>query len=350
MFNFEAMNPEHRKKWLEKRKNRQLGMKAEVLLPAILQGDRNALSMAITLLESTAASDQTEAKTLLRECLPHSGSSLRIGITGVPGVGKSSFIEVFGQWLISQGHRLAVLAIDPSSATNGGSILGDKTRMQNLSSNSDAFVRPSAAGASLGGVARRTRESVLLCEAAGFDVILIETVGVGQSEILVHSMVDFFLLLMLAGAGDELQGIKRGIMELSDLLVVNKAEGDNILRAKQAARSYQNALHLFPPNPNGWTPKTMISSSIEEPRMDKIWEVIEQYRNHTQDNKTFQAKRAQQEIKWFQETVIDRLFAYARESKDAREDQNRLEEAIRKGEISPFEAADNWVQKWIIKT
>lgn len=343
------MNPEHRKKWLEERRKRQHDMKTDVLLPALLSGDRSALSRAITLLESTASSDQLEAKTLLRACLPHSGRSIRIGITGVPGVGKSSFIEVFGQWLISQGHRLAVLAIDPSSANNGGSILGDKTRMQELSANPMAFVRPSAAGSSLGGVARKTRESVLLCEAAGYDVILIETVGVGQSEILVHSMVDFFLLLMLAGAGDELQGIKRGIMELSDLLIVNKAEGENKLRAQQAARSYQNALHLFPPNPNGWTSKTMISSSIEEPKMHLIWEQIEQFWKHTVENGYFQHKRANQEIKWFQETVIDRMFAYARESKAAREDQHLLEEAIKRGEISPFEAADNWVQKWIMK-
>lgn len=348
MLNFEAMNPEHRKKWLEKRKNRQQDMKAEVLLPALLSGDRSALSKAITLLESTASGDQIEAKSLLRSCLPHSGKSIRIGITGVPGVGKSSFIEVFGQWLIEQGHQLAVLAIDPSSATNGGSILGDKTRMQELSANPKAFVRPSPAGASLGGVARKTRESVLLCEAAGFDIILIETVGVGQSEILVHSMVDFFLLLMLAGAGDELQGIKRGIMELSDLLIVNKAEGENKSKAQLAARSYQNALHLFPPNPNGWTPKTMISSSIEAPKMNLIWEQIEKFWKHTTENGSFQAKRARQEIKWFQETVIDRMFAYARESKEARQDQVRLEEAITEGKISPFEAADEWVKKWIV--
>ena len=245
------MDNKHIDSWLESRKNRKKSVLPEILFEGIRTGEITALSAAITLLESTKPEDKKASNLLIQMCLPFAGNSIRVGITGVPGVGKSTFIEAFGMNLIQQGKKLAVLAIDPSSGKSGGSILGDKTRMNELSMAKNAFIRPSPAGNSLGGVARKTRESILLCEAAGFDYILVETVGVGQSETAVHSMVDFFLLLMLAGAGDELQGIKRGIMEMADALVITKADGDNVKRSNLARQEYQNAMHLFPPKKNG---------------------------------------------------------------------------------------------------
>ena len=234
----------------KRRKKAELSV--DDFVKGILDGNRTILSQAITMIESENPAHIAMAQEIIERCLPHSGNSLRIGITGVPGVGKSTFIESFGGMLTSQGHKLAVLAIDPSSERTKGSILGDKTRMETLSTDPNAFIRPSPSGSALGGVARKTRESIILCEAAGFDTIIVETVGVGQSETVVKSMVDFFLLLMLAGAGDELQGIKRGIMEMADALVINKADGDNLPKAKGAASQYRAALKLFPKNDNGW--------------------------------------------------------------------------------------------------
>ena len=256
----------------------------------VIAGNRSALARAITLVESTLFEHQQEAQSILQDILPHSGQSLRIGITGVPGVGKSTFIEALGKHLTAQGIKVAVLAIDPSSKKSGGSILGDKTRMYELSVDDLAFIRPSPTSGSLGGVAKKTRESILLCETAGYEVILIETVGVGQSETAVHSMVDVFVLLMLAGAGDELQGIKRGIMEMSDILLINKADGNNLITAKKAQAQYKSALHLFPPKPNGWTPKVGICSALEKQHIDQAWETIETYRNWTQERGTLQSQ------------------------------------------------------------
>jgi LAO/AO transport system kinase len=260
----------------------------------VLNGNRTILSQAITLTESSLHAHKLLAQEIIERCLPYSGKSFRIGITGVPGVGKSTFIEAFGMFLTGKGHKLAVLAIDPSSSRSRGSILGDKTRMEELSSDMNAFIRPSPAAGSLGGVARKTRESIILCEAAGFDIIFIETVGVGQSETAVHAMVDFFLLLMLAGAGDELQGIKRGIMEMADAIVINKADGDNLLKAKTARIEYQNALHLFPPPVSGWNPEVETMSARLNIGMDRVWEIIERYRSLVSENGYFEVNRKRQ--------------------------------------------------------
>ncbi|MDP7566863.1 MAG: methylmalonyl Co-A mutase-associated GTPase MeaB [Flavobacteriales bacterium] len=247
------------------------------LAQQIIEGNRTALGQGITLLESTLPEHEEQSQELLSECLPHSGKSIRIGVTGVPGVGKSTFIESFGKLLTSQGKKVAVLAIDPTSERTHGSILGDKSRMHELAADENAFIRPSPSGGTLGGVANKTRESIILCEAAGFDIILIETVGVGQSETTVSNLVDFFLLLMLAGAGDELQGIKRGIMELADALIITKAEGDNLQEAKNAALEYKRALHLFPPMENGWIPQTGTCSSLEDTGIADIFETITKF-------------------------------------------------------------------------
>lgn len=269
----------------------------------VLAGDRMILSRAITLVESTLVSDQLLAEKVMEQVIPYSGKSIRIGITGVPGVGKSTFIESFAANLLDSGHKLAVLAVDPSSQQSGGSILGDKTRMEKLSADKRAYIRPSPAGSTLGGVSAKTREAMLLCEAAGFDVVFIETVGVGQSEIAVRGMVDFFLLLMLAGAGDELQGIKKGIIEMCDALVINKADGDNMEASKRAKREYANALHLFPAKENGWSPKVKISSAITGDGLEGIWLMIEEYKNKMQLNGFFDSNRASQRVNWLHEHI-----------------------------------------------
>lgn len=333
--------------WVEKRRLRHEAQQPEILFEGIKNGDRVALGLAITLLESTLGTDQKKAKELIRLCQPISGNSIRVGITGVPGVGKSTFIESFGQYVIEQGKKIAVLAIDPTSQEGRGSILGDKTRMNVLSQAENAFIRPTPSGKSLGGVARRTRESILLCEAAGYDVIVVETVGVGQSETLVHSMVDFFLLMMLAGAGDELQGIKRGIMEMADLLLINKADGENSTKAKMASQEYKNALHLFPKNANNWVPKTMTCSSLEKRNIDEVWMEVERYRNHTEANGWFQKKRKQQEITWFHETLKDSILDFFMVEKKAKVELLKMERKIDNQTISPFDAAENLFKKWI---
>jgi LAO/AO transport system kinase len=302
------INKSHFGDWLDKRKSRKAQLNHDDLLAGIRAGNRGALSGAITLLESTKEEDKAIARKLISSCLPYSGKSFRVGITGVPGVGKSTFIEAFGLMAIEKGFQTAVLAVDPSSEKSRGSILGDKTRMTNLSQSEKAFIRPSAAGESLGGVARKTREAIILCEAAGFDLILIETVGVGQSETAVHSMVDFFLLLMLAGAGDELQGIKRGIMEMSDALVITKADGDNIKKSELAKRSYQNAMHLFPPNVNEWIPKALTVSSIENNNIDEVFQIIDSFKNQTKINGWFEKNRRIQDRFWMHEAIRESLL------------------------------------------
>lgn len=269
----------------------------------ILSGNRVILSQAITLVESTLDSDQELASELVQSLISHSGKSIRIGITGVPGVGKSTFIEAFGKMLLDLGKKVAVLAIDPSSQLTKGSILGDKTRMENLAADKRAFIRPSPSGTTLGGVSGKTREAMLLCEAAGFDVILVETVGVGQSETAVKNMVDFFLLLMLAGAGDELQGIKKGIMEMADALLIHKADGENIEPAKKAKVNYQNALHLFPNAEKNWNPKVLLASSTTGLGLEKAWELISQYKDAMTENGFWETNRATQRINWLDDQV-----------------------------------------------
>ncbi len=289
------------------KKFRKGSLSVDQMYKGILDCDRGMVSKAITLIESELKADQTLAQELIQKCLPHSGDSLRIGITGVPGVGKSTFIETFGLNLISTGKKVAVLAIDPSSTRTKGSILGDKTRMEDLSVNPDAYIRPSASKGTLGGVARATREAMIICEAAGYDVILIETVGVGQSETAVAQMIDFFLLLMLAGGGDELQGIKRGIMEMADLIVINKADGDNVNKAQMAARNYKNALHLFPALDNGWIPDVVIASAIKNTGVDNVWKKIEEFITLTKGNGYFEKNRREQLIDILGETIEDSL-------------------------------------------
>lgn len=313
---------------------------AEKLFSSIRKGDHAALSAAITILESSLAEDRLIAKDIIRMCLPVSGSSIRIGITGVPGVGKSSFIEKFGEIALKYRSKLAVLAIDPSSERTGGSILGDKTRMEELSHNPMVFIRPSASGNTLGGVARKTREAIILCEAAGFDTIFIETVGVGQSEIMVHSMVDFFLLLLLAGAGDELQGIKRGIMEMADGLAVTKSDGENIKKAQLAARELKNAIHLFPPTSNGWIPEVHTCSSQEKVNLDAIWEMIDRFYRHSLNDGSFDRKRKLQNSNWMHETLKELLLSDLSGHQEVKDAIQKNESALEKHSITAFEAAE----------
>lgn len=334
------MNEEQLKKWKEKRQQRIASFNHDGLLSGILNGDLQSLSSGITLLESNRKEDKEEAQKLINSCLKHSGKSIRVGVTGVPGVGKSTFIESFGQLVVDKGYKIAVLAIDPSSEKSGGSILGDKTRMNQLSVLENAFIRPSAAGKSLGGVARKTRESIILCEAAGYDFILIETVGVGQSETMVNSMVDFFMLLMLAGAGDELQGIKRGIMEMADALIITKADGDNLLKARRAKKEYENAMHLFPANENEWIPKALVASALENHNIDRTFDTIESFVNQTKVNGSFLNTRKQQDKYWLHETIADTLMSNFYSSERLVKVILEVEQDVIEGRISSFEGAE----------
>lgn len=273
----------------------------------ILQGDMAVLSRAITMTESQNKKHQVLAQAVLEGIMPHTGRSFRLGITGVPGVGKSTFIESFGKEVIARGHKLAVLAIDPSSARSKGSILGDKTRMEELSVSPSAYIRPSPSGGTLGGITRVTYETILLCEAAGYDFIIVETVGVGQSEVAVSRITDFFLLLMLAGAGDDLQGIKRGIMEMADALVITKADGDNLAKAKAARTQYAQAMHLLQPPESGWTPRTQICSATENTGMGDIYAMIDEYRRFTAGNHFFPKKRKEQQFELFLNAIDEQL-------------------------------------------
>jgi len=305
----------------------------------IKSGNRTILSKAITLIESSLPRHQKLADEIMELCLPYSGNSIRIGITGVPGVGKSTFIESLGKQLTSAGHKLAVLAIDPSSNKTKGSILGDKTRMEELATDPDAFIRPSPSAGSLGGVAKKTKEIIVLCEAAGFDTIFVETVGVGQSETAVHSMVDFFLLLMLAGAGDELQGIKRGIMEMADAIVINKADGDNKNMAELAKREYKNALHLFPPTQSGWIPFVDTCSAREKKGIGEIWEKIREYETLTKNNGYFEKRRKEQELKIMFETIKENLDDSFRNNLSVKAILPEIENKVMSGNISSYKAA-----------
>ena len=289
-----------------KRKSRPT-LSVQDYVDGIVKGNVTVLSQAVTLVESLKPEHQAIAQEVIEKCLPYAGNSVRIGISGVPGAGKSTSIDAFGLHVLKDGGKLAVLAIDPSSERTKGSILGDKTRMERLAVHPKAFIRPSPSAGSLGGVARKTRETIVLCEAAGFDKIFVETVGVGQSETAVHSMVDFFLLIQLAGTGDELQGIKRGIMEMADGIIINKADGDNAPKAELAANSFRNALHLFPPSESGWTPQVITYSGFYEYKIKEVWDMVWAYIDFVKKNGYFQYRRNEQAKYWMYESINESL-------------------------------------------
>ncbi|USD24331.1 methylmalonyl Co-A mutase-associated GTPase MeaB [Flagellimonas marinaquae] len=318
---------------------RKQELSADVLAQGIFNGNKAMLAKAITLLESTRPAHFEKANTVIEKCLARPTNSIRLGITGVPGVGKSSFIESLGTTLTEQGNKVAVLAVDPTSSLSKGSILGDKTRMETLAKDSNAFIRPSPSGTSLGGVAQKTRESIILCEAAGYNVILVETVGVGQSEIAVHSMVDFFLLLKLSGAGDELQGIKRGIMEMADAIAINKADGSNLEHAKLAMTEFSRALHLYPPKANGWTPKVMKCSAMEKTGIEEIWEMVQRFVEHNRKNGFFEKNRQLQNKNWFLQTVDEYIKQFFHQKETFKKEQAKFLIEIEENKISPFYAA-----------
>ena len=319
---------------------------AKEYIDGVLKGDRVLLSRAITIIESNLENDKILAKEIVQSILPYSGNSIRIGITGVPGVGKSTFIEAFGKYLISQGKKVAILSIDPSSQRSKGSILGDKTRMEELANMQEAYIRPSASGDTLGGVANKTGETMLLCEANGYDVVLIETVGVGQSETAVHGMTDFFLLLMLSGAGDELQGIKKGIMEMADMVVINKADGDNIRMSEMARLQYQNALHIFPQSESGWSPVVSTASAIKNIGISNVWDEIEKFKKLVDENGYFLKNRNHQQIQWMYNNINEELKRLFYGSKNIKKHLSVLEKEIIFAKISPVKAAEIIIQEF----
>ncbi len=331
-----TVNPDAARKFI-KRKRKLLT--ADDYVEGILKGDITILSRAVTLIESAHPDHQTLAQEIITRCLPASGKSIRIGITGVPGAGKSTFIEALGMLVIDKGRKVAVLAIDPSSERSKGSILGDKTRMEKLSVEKNAYIRPSPAAGSLGGVARKTRETIILCEAAGFDTIIIETVGVGQSETVVHSMVDFFLLLMLAGAGDELQGIKRGIMEMADAIAINKADGSNINKANLAKAQYKNALHLFPLTDSEWEPQVKTCSSLNNTGIDEIWQMILDYERKTKENNYFEHNRRNQAKHRMFESINEALLNNFYKHTKIKKQISAFEQMVFADKKSSFQAA-----------
>ena len=320
-------------------KRRKEAVNVEQLFSELHSGQVSALSRAITLVESTAGGDSAFAKAIIQQALPYSGKSFRLGITGVPGVGKSTFIESLGRQLIEHGKKVAVLAIDPSSNISRGSILGDKTRMEELVKSDQAFIRPSPAGTTLGGVARKTREAIILCEAAGYDFIIVETVGVGQSETAVHSMTDFFLLLKLAGAGDDLQGIKRGIMEMADAIIINKADGNNQIPAKHARREFKNAVHLMPQKDHGWPTQVLTCSGLNGIGITEVIEEIKNYKAHAIDNQSFTKKRNAQELYWFHQTIEDAIKTNFYNRPEVIAKLVVLEKEVLSKVKSPFDAA-----------
>lgn len=312
----------------------------EVYVEGILARDRVWLGQAITLIESTHPGHQALAQEVLRACLPHTGRSYRIGITGVPGVGKSTLIDTLGQHSIDQGHRVCVLAVDPSSERSKGSILGDKTRMPRLATQPDAYIRPSPTQGALGGIARRTRETMLLCEAAGYDVVLVETVGVGQSEISAHSLVDCFLLLTLAGAGDTLQGIKRGIMEMANVIAITKADGDNKQPAKRARGNLRLAVSLFPPAESQWRPQVLTCSAFQHESVEQLWDTLQAYKAHTTDNGYQRHRRAEQQKAWLRETVLTLLHQRVLGTASASKRWETLERQVQEQRLTALQAAE----------
>jgi LAO/AO transport system kinase len=315
---------------------------AAIAIDQLVEGNRRALAKAITLIESKLESHRKESQLLLEQLLPKTGTSIRIGITGVPGVGKSTFIEALGLYLVAQGHKVAVLAVDPSSPLEGGSILGDKTRMELLSQEANAFIRPSPAGDSLGGVAQKTRETMLLCEAAGYDVILVETVGVGQSEYEVAGMVDFFMVLMLPNSGDELQGIKKGILELADALVINKADGESIGLAQQTCRNYASAMKLIRRH-SFWKPRVLSCSAQLKEGIDSIWEMVSEYRKESLKNNAFYQKRTMQNKEWMQHLITELLERKLNESEAVKKLRPELEQKVINGETTAYLAANRLI-------
>ena len=326
------------------RKKKAMG--AGDYVAGILKGDRVVLGKAITLVESALPAHRELAQQILEGCIPHSGNSIRIGITGVPGVGKSSFIEALGKYLTARGHKLAVLAVDPSSERSRGSILGDKTRMEQLSVDDNAFVRPSPSAGSLGGVARKTRETIILCEAAGFSTVLVETVGVGQSEVAVHSMVDFFLLLMLAGAGDELQGIKRGIIEMCDGMAINKADGDNLNKAKLARVQYEGALHLFPPPASGWKPQVTVCSALKKTGIDTIWAMIQEHHALLKANGYFELNRESQQKFRMYESIHETLISHFYRDPEVSRLLPEVEQLLAQNRLTSYHAANRLLSRY----
>ena len=320
-----------------RKKRRQ--MTTDEYVAGILDGNITILAQAITLIESNNPVHYAQAQEIIERCLPHSGKSVRIGITGVPGAGKSSFIEAVGNMVTSYKHKLAVLAIDPSSERSGGSILGDKTRMESICHNPDIFIRPSPSAGSLGGVARKTRETIVLCEAAGFDIIFIETVGVGQSETAVHSMVDMFMMLQISGAGDELQGIKRGIMEMADMMVITKADGENVKKAELAKAQYQGALRLFPLPESEWRPQVYTCSSLEGTGLEEVWQGVEQYLQHIELNGYFTSNRNRQNKYWMYETINETLKSSFYNNPEIESRMEEVERRVLDAKLSSFIAA-----------
>jgi LAO/AO transport system kinase len=316
----------------------------------VLSGDRVTLGRAITLVESTLPAHEAMAEELILQLLPHTGKALRFGITGIPGAGKSTFIEALGGRLTEAGHKVAVLAIDPSSTISGGSILGDKTRMQELSANPNAFIRPSPSSGTLGGVTRKTRETLLVCEAFGFDVVIIETVGTGQSEAVVDDMVDCFLLLMVAGAGDELQGIKRGVLELADIVAVNKADGDNEARAELARRQYATGLHFMRPKIQSWTPQAVVCSARTGKGLDELWTLVQAHRQALTQSGDFAAHRQQQLVRWMWSMINERLLTAMREHPAVKERILPLEQAVTEGKVTASQAAAALLEAFGVET
>ncbi len=333
----EAVNADSVKRFLKRGKRQVLS--PDEYCSGIIDGNITILSQAVTLIESNKPEHQKVAQEIIIKCLPYSGKSVRIGITGVPGAGKSTFIESLGKQITTSGGKLAVLAIDPSSERSKGSILGDKTRMEELSSDPNAYIRPSPSAGSLGGVARKTREIIILCEAAGFSTIFIETVGVGQSETVVHSMVDFFLLIQIAGAGDELQGIKRGIMEMADAIIINKADGDNFEKAQLAAAQFRSALHLFPPTGSGWTPPVLTCSALENTGIHQVWDTVNEYIALTTGNHYFKKRRNDQARYWMYETINENLRNSFYQDQQIRTRLPQYEKLVLSNGMSSFIAA-----------
>ncbi|MCP4126513.1 MAG: methylmalonyl Co-A mutase-associated GTPase MeaB [Gammaproteobacteria bacterium] len=326
-----------------------MGMDSESLVAEVLAGKRRAMSRAITLVESSREDHRAEAVSMLEGLAPAAGNSIRVGISGVPGVGKSTFIEAIGNHIADQGHRVAVLAVDPSSAITGGSILGDKTRMETLSRRDDVFIRPSPTGGTLGGVTRRTRESMLICEAAGFDVVLVETVGVGQSETAVADMTDMFLLMLLPGAGDELQGIKRGIMELADTIIVNKADGDLAVTARHSASDYLSALTLLHPRTRNWRVPVMTCSALEGRGVDEIWNTVEEYRTTITTSGELAERRSLQARTWMWSEISESLITALRSDPVASDRIELLEQAVIEGRLPPTLAASELIDIFLRK-
>lgn len=333
--------------YLKVRKKSSL-LSVDEYMDGIVRGDTTILSKAITLVESVLPEHRAVALQIIQRCqvISNTKETMRIGITGVPGAGKSTFIEAFGSYLTREGHKLAVLAIDPSSEKTKGSILGDKTRMETLCNDPNAFIRPSPSAGSLGGVARKTRETILLCEAAGYDVVFIETVGVGQSETAVHSMSDFFLLLMLSGAGDDLQGIKRGIMEMSDLIAITKADGTNVDKASMARALYANALHLFPPTESGWVPTALTSSAVTKEGLPEILRTIEEYFTLVKGNGYYRKKRREQARYWMYESINESLKNMFYENETVEKLLPDYEQAVLRGDLESFSAAGELIDKF----